>query len=193
MNAKFLIALAAILALAQVEAQGGMWESYYSFVLCVLNILNPSPCSQLSLQQVSWLIQALQYMSFFKKKNPTFIRIESISSSVTGAGRTPLLSSASSAYSRISAGLASSAATASATQASSISSGSASASVVSSSAASVQNSASSVLSSLTSTASALAQSNAPNAANSMVAGNNYLLQLSALAALFIASFVAILA
>lgn len=125
--------------------------------------------------------------------NQPLYRIESISSSVTGAGRTPLLSSASSAYSRISAGIASSAATASATQSSSIASESTSASMVSSSAASMQESASSVLSSLTSTASALAQSNTPNAANAMAVGSNYLLQISALAAVFIASFVAILA
>lgn len=147
-----------------------------------------SSCSQLSLQQVSF--SACHFHLYLLL---ICNRIESISSSVTGAGRTPLLSSASSAYSRISAGIASSEATASATQSSSIASESSSASMVSSSATSVQSSANSVLSSLSSAATSATQTGSSNAANTMVGGSNYVLQLSALAAVFIASFVAILA
>ena len=50
------------------------------------------------------------------------------------------------------------------------------------------------MNSLTSAASAVAQSNAPNAANSVVGmSNTLLIQISALVALFAASFVALLA
>ncbi|KAK4511398.1 uncharacterized protein ATC70_012613 [Mucor velutinosus] len=150
MNAKLLIALAAVLALAQVDAQG---------------------------------VPALSSLSS---------KIDSISSTVSGNTRTPLLSSASSAHSRVSAGIASSAIRGSSTQAGAISSQSASASMASSSAASAQSSVSNAHSSLASSAAA-SQSTASNAANPLVGGSNYLLQLSALAAVFIASFVAILA
>lgn len=66
--------------------------------------------------------------------------------------------------------------------------------MVSESASSVASSAASVLSSLTSTASQVAQSQAPNAANSLVGGySTLMLQACALVALFVASFVAMLA
>ncbi|KAI8636107.1 hypothetical protein BD408DRAFT_426671 [Parasitella parasitica] len=156
MNTKLLIALAAILALTQVEAQGA---------------------------------PALTSLSS---------KIESIESSLTGGNRTPLLSSASSAYSRISAGIASSAASASATQSSSLASDSSSASMASSSASNAQSSASEAQSSAnsalsSSTASASAAADSSNAANALAGSNSYAVQLSALAAVFIASFIAIIA
>lgn len=116
-------------------------------------------------------------------------KIESISASASGPNRTPLISSAASAFSRISSELSASLAT----RQSSIASGSASASSVSASATSVASSAASVMSSLTSSASQVAQTQAPSAANSIGGYNTLILQACALAALFVASFVAMLA
>ncbi|KAI8059968.1 uncharacterized protein B0P05DRAFT_558236 [Gilbertella persicaria] len=111
-------------------------------------------------------------------------KIESIATSVTGDNRTPLLSSASSAYSRISSALARSAATAT----SSVTS-------AQSSASSTQQSASSALSSSGSTGSATASNTqgATNAASALDFSNTLTVQILALAALFIVSFVAMLA
>lgn len=121
-------------------------------------------------------------------------RIESLSASASGPNRTPLISSAASAFSRISSQIAASHATAVATQISSLASGSASASMVSESASNAASSAASVMNSLTSSASQVAQSQAPNAANSLISGySTLMLQVGALVALFIASFVAMLA
>ncbi|GAA5807655.1 hypothetical protein MFLAVUS_001025 [Mucor flavus] len=165
MNSKLIIALAAILALSSVNAQ----------------------------------VPALVSLSS---------KIESLSASASGPGRTPLIQSAESAYSRISSEIAASSAagagattsgsSAASTAASSAASESLSASSVASSASSAASSAASHESSAggaVSSASSVAQSNAPNAGTSLI-GNGYsalFVQFAALSALFIASFVAMLA
>lgn len=103
-------------------------------------------------------------------------RISSAVGSTTGTAQSPLISSASSAASRISSEI-------------SVSSHSASAS-----ATGAQSSAHSVLSSLSATASAT-QTGSSNAANALGGGysSTLLVQFAALAALFVASFVVMLA
>lgn len=120
-------------------------------------------------------------------------RIKSISASDNSPARPTHLASAESAFSRISSALQKSASAVRSGASSAIASAASSASAVSSSAASAQSSAASASASVSASASASATAGASSGAAITVVDNTLFVQCSALAALFIASFIAILA